>query len=205
MACCSHDHDCDASTCANASLHAFVDVPGVVAFNVVNDENAGRVCGPWESRHDDAREALVSDDDGELVIRIPFTADVKLRGIMVIGGGGGRAPREMRAFANRQDVDAVNAERKTPTQRWDLTRDDLGVLEYNTEAMSWQSTSSVTLYFPGNFNGEGETEIKYVGLRGESTGYDRDMIVTAVYEARPQPKDHEVPGDETQAATRLGM
>ncbi len=203
--CCSHDHDCDASTCGNASLHGFIDVPAVVAFNALDETAAPGVLRPWEARHDRTGRPLVSEDDGELVVRIPFTTDVKLRGIMVLGGASGRAPNEMRAFANRRDIDAVNASRKTPTQKWDLTVDEDGVLEYTTEAASWQSTSSVTLYFPSNFNGDGETEIWYIGLRGEGTGHDRDMIVTAVYEARPQPQDHEVPGDENAAASRLGM
>ena len=203
--CCSHDHDCDASTCGNASLHGFIDVPAVVAFNALDETAAPGVLRPWEARHDRTGRPLVSEDDGELVVRIPFTTDVKLRGIMVLGGAAGRAPNEMRAFANRRDIDAVNASRKTPTQKWDLTVDEDGVLEYTTEAASWQSTSSVTLYFPSNFNGDGETEIWYIGLRGEGTGHDRDMIVTAVYEARPQPQDHEVPGDENAAASRLGM
>jgi hypothetical protein len=146
----------------------------------------------------------VSEDDGELVIRIPFTTDVKLRGVMVLGGADGRAPREMRAFANRRDIDAMNASRKTPTQKWDLTVDEDGVLEYTTEAASWQATASVTLYFPANFNDDGETEIWYIGLRGEGTGHDRDMVVTAVYESSAQPQDHEVP-EENKAAARLGM
>jgi len=203
--CCSHDHDCDASTCGNASLHGFIDVPAVVAFNALDETAAPGVLRPWETRHERTGRPLVSEDDGELVVRIPFTTDVKLRGIMVLGGASGRAPNELRAFANRRDVDAVNASRKTPTQKWDLTVDEDGVLEYTTEAASWQSTSSVTLYFPSNFNGDGETEIWYIGLRGEGTGHNRDMIVTAVYEARPQPQDHEVPGDENAAASRLGM
>ena len=202
-ACCAHDHDCDASTCGNASLHAFVDVPAVTAYNVVDETHASAVIRPWDTRHDRTGHALVSDDDGEIVIRIPFTTDVKLRGIMVLGGANGRAPSEMRAFINRSDIDALNASRKTPTQTWELALDDDGVLEYNTDAALWQSTASVTLYFPRNFNEDGETEIWYIGLRGEGTGHDRDMVVTAVYEARAQPKDHEVPADEK--APRLGL
>jgi hypothetical protein len=203
-ACCAHDHDCDASTCGNASLHAFVDVPAVTAFNAREDDAAPGVIRAWERRHDRTGRALVSEDDGELVIRIPFTTDVKLRGVMVLGGADGRAPREMRAFANRRDIDAMNANRKTPTQKWDLTVDEDGVLEYTTEAASWQATASVTLYFPANFNDDGETEIWYIGLRGEGTGHDRDMVVTAVYESSAQPQDHEVP-EENKAAARLGM
>ena len=75
--CCSHDHDCDASTCGNASLHGFIDVPAVVAFNALDETAAPGVLRPWEARHDRTGRPLVSEDDGELVVRIPFTTDVK--------------------------------------------------------------------------------------------------------------------------------
>jgi hypothetical protein len=55
-----------------------------------------------------------------------------------------------------------------------------GVLEYQTDLTQFQAVSSLTLFFPTNLNGDGATEIWYVGLRGEGTGNRRDMIVTAV-------------------------
>ena len=147
-ACCAHDHDCDASTCGNASLHAFVDVPAVTAFNAREDDAAPGVIRAWERRHDRTGRALVSEDDGELVIRIPFTTDVKLRGVMVLGGADGRAPREMRAFANRRDIDAMNASlrpvrlcRNASSHATNATRD----LTVSTRCMKRSQRRSVAL------------------------------------------------------------
>ena len=49
-------------------------------------DNSGRlVFKPWEARLDKT-DRVDSDADEELLINIPFTGDVKLKGIVVIGG-----------------------------------------------------------------------------------------------------------------------
>ena len=49
-------------------------------------ENSGRlVFKPWERRLDKT-EFVESDADEELLINIPFNGDVKLKGLIVIGG-----------------------------------------------------------------------------------------------------------------------
>ena len=49
-------------------------------------ENSGRrIFKPWERRLDKT-EFVESDADEELLINIPFTGDVKLKGLIVIGG-----------------------------------------------------------------------------------------------------------------------
>ena len=49
-------------------------------------ENSGRlVFKPWERRLDKT-EFVESDADEELLINIPFSGDVKLKGLIVIGG-----------------------------------------------------------------------------------------------------------------------
>ena len=52
------------------------------------------------------------------------------------------------------------------------------------------------MFFPGNHANAGATEILFVGFRGEGTGNRRDMIVTAVYEARPMPQDHRTAAED---------
>ena len=54
----------------------------------------------------------------------------------------------------------------------------------------------MTMFFPGNHANAGATEILFVGFRGEGTGNRRDMIVTAVYEARPMPQDHRTAAED---------
>ena len=55
----------------------------------------------------------------------------------------------------------------------------------------------------GPIHGDGSTEIWYVGLRGEGTGNRRDMIVTAVYELKPNPSDHKTPAEDGAPAMGL--
>ena len=44
---------------------------------------------------------MVSDADSELLFNIPFSGNVKLKGIIVIGGDGETHPNKMRLFVNR--------------------------------------------------------------------------------------------------------
>jgi hypothetical protein len=143
-------------------------------------------------------EPLRSDDDPELMVHVPFISDVKVRGVMVIGGGSGSAPSRLKCWVNKApgEIDFANANRKTPTQQWDLAEDHDGTLEYQTDFTQFQAVSSLTLHFPTNLNDDGDTEIWFIGLRGEGTINRRDMIVTAVYESRAMPQDHKTPDDE---------
>ena len=53
------------------------------------------------------------------------------------------------------------------------TPEDLhGVLEYQTDFTQFQAVSSLTLFFPTNHNGDGATEIWYVGLRRGSRPFN---------------------------------
>ena len=63
---------------------------------------------------------------------------------------------------------------------------------------------SLDLHFPSNHARGGATHISFVGLKGEFSERQR-RAVDAVYEARPVPKDHTVPGGETGAGWNVGM
>ena len=74
-------------TCLNETVKRFHDHNMETAepenFQV---ENSGRlVFKPWERRLDKT-ECVESDADEVLLINIPFTGDVKLKGLIVIGG-----------------------------------------------------------------------------------------------------------------------
>ena len=63
-------------------------------------ENSGRlVFKPWERRLDKT-ECVESDADEELLINIPFTGDVKLKGLIVIGGEDDTHPDKVGIYLN---------------------------------------------------------------------------------------------------------
>ncbi|KAL2610889.1 hypothetical protein R1flu_022581 [Riccia fluitans] len=196
MACATHAHDCADHDCAASwSLYKHIDSPKIWALNEAVEGSAKSVFKSWERRLEFSNTCLRSnEDDPELILFIPFTSDVKIKGISIIGGPGGTSPRKMRAFINREDVDFSNAEELSPVQEWDLTENPNGELEYQTKFTRFQGVASLTLHFPLNF-GADATEIQYIGLRGEATSVKRDAVTTIVYEISPNPSDHKTPND----------
>ena len=203
--CCSHDHDCDESSCATSSLHNFVDVDKITSQNVQNESDCKNVFREWQKRLDVNPRGIKSDEnDCELLLRVPFTEDVKLTGVVFVGGQGGTHPATVKLFANDNlnKIDLENAHRKKATQTFDVQEDFQGMLEYETDRTKFSSISSVTIFVSKNvasLRGEDDvhTEISYIGSRGEASGKIRDMVVTAVYESKPMPEDHKVE-DELQ-------
>eukprot|EP00879_Flechtneria_rotunda_P025864 GHRR01027518.1.p1 GENE.GHRR01027518.1~~GHRR01027518.1.p1 ORF type:complete len:110 (+),score=25.96 GHRR01027518.1:1068-1397(+) len=100
----------------------------------------------------------------------------------------------MRAFINRDDLDFTTIANMMPVQEWDLQEVNItGLLEYPTQVAKFNGVYSLDLHFPSTF-GSDQAEIHFIGLKGEFSERQR-RAVEAVYEARPIPGDHKVPGD----------
>ncbi|KAL5227755.1 hypothetical protein ABZP36_016020 [Zizania latifolia] len=188
---CLHDHSCEDHNCAaDWSLFNHIDVPKVVALNESVAGSAKSVFKPWEQRLDTSGGFLESNEgDPELLVFIPFTSDVKVKSISVVGGPDGTSPSRMRAFINREGIDFSDAQNMQPVQEWELAENLRGVLEYQTRYSRFQGVANLTLHFPDNFGGD-TTKIYYIGLRGEATQNKRDVAATIVYEIMPNPSDH---------------
>ena len=82
--------------------------------------------------HDDrlSSATLESDpDDPELLLHVPFTAEVKISSFCIISSGD-TAPKRVRLFVNRENVDFSNVKETKEVQAFDLTPDSKGVIEY---------------------------------------------------------------------------
>ncbi|ONM41393.1 Thioredoxin family Trp26 [Zea mays] len=206
---CLHDHSCEDHNCAaDWSLYNHIDVPKVVALNESVPGSVKSVFKPWEQRLDTSGGFLESNEgDPELLIFIPFTSDVKIKSISVVGGADGTSPSRMRAFINREGIDFSDAQNMQPVQEWELAENLQGALEYQTRYSRFQGVANLTLHFSDNFGGD-TTKIYYIGLRGEATQKKqwnaililiascclsqnkRDVVATIVYEVMPNPSDH---------------
>lgn len=172
----------------------------VSALNEAVSGSVKSVFRPWEQRLNSTGGYLESNEgDPELIIFIPFTSDVKIKSISIVGGADGTSPAKMRVFTNREGIDFSDAQSMQPVQEWDLAENLQGVLEYQTRYSKFQSVGNITLHFPDNFGGE-TTEIHYIGLKGEATQLKRDVVATIVYELMPNPSDH-----KTRAETGGGL
>lgn len=188
-----HNHDCSEHDCAAGwSLYKSIDVPHVRALNEEVDGSAQGIFRPWDKRLDTDPVLESQDDDPELLIFIPFTSDVKIRSICVVGGGGGTSPARMRAFMNREDLDFSTANDLAAVQEWELVENLDGQIEYPTKAAKFQGVANLTLHFPTNLAGDGWTQISFIGFKGEATQNNRSKVASVVYEAMPNPKDHQV-------------
>ncbi|NWR78733.1 PITH1 protein, partial [Centropus unirufus] len=129
-----------------------------------------------------------SDDDEELLFNVPFTGNVKLKGVMVMGEDDGTHPAEMRLFKNIPHMSFDDTAREAE-QTFSLNRDPTGELEYPTKIARFSSVHHLSMHFPRNFGAE-TTKIFYIGLKGEWTEAQRHEVPICTYEAAARPADH---------------
>lgn len=173
----------------------------------LNEATAGSVLSafrPWHQRLEVPPSPLKSnDDDPELLIHVPFNGSVKLKAICIIGGYDGSSPSKLRVYINRDDLDFQNVAHLPPVQEWDLLENYNGQIEYPTHVAKFNGVHSIDLHIPSNF-GANVTEISFIGLKGEFEERRREAV-QAVYESKPLPQDHKVPGNESQTWNNVGM
>ena len=130
---------------------------------------------------------MESDADQELLFNIPFTGNIKLKGIIVIGSNDEQHPKKIRLFKNREKMTFDDV--SLADQEFNLEKDPTGTLEYNTKVVAFSSVYHLTLHFPTNFGGD-TTRIYYIGLKGEFSPAHRHGVTICTYESRPNVTDH---------------
>ncbi|PIO60818.1 hypothetical protein TELCIR_17677, partial [Teladorsagia circumcincta] len=88
---------------------------------------------------------VISDCDEELLFNVPFTGQVRISGLSVIGDDDGSHPAKIRVFKDRPAV---------------------GVVDYALKAAKFGTVSHLSIHVAKNF-GEEQTKVNYIGLRGE--------------------------------------
>lgn len=174
------------------SLYQKIDFSNLECLNESEEGSGKRVFRPWQSRLDKGETDFVSSDcDAEFLFNIPFTGNIKLKGLIVIGGEDDTHPSKVRLFKNRPHMTFDDVRCKAD-QEFDLVRDEEGVVEYNPKVVTFSSVHHLSLHFPSNFGGEDsdETKIYWIGLKGEFSEAQRTGVVNAVYESRPMMQDH---------------
>lgn len=191
---CDHNHEhngcCDHgdSSADNSgySLYQKIDTTNVECLNELVDGSGVKVFKSWSNRLD-KEDFVQSDCDAELLFNIPFTGDVKIKGIVVIAD---QELSKMRLFKSnlRMSFDDVSAE---ADQEFQVTHDPQGVIEYPVKPTKFFNVHHLTIHLVNNNKDDDSTPCKiyYIGLRGEFTRVNRDGIVIANYEIRPTEKN----------------
>ncbi|CAH0404799.1 unnamed protein product [Chilo suppressalis] len=184
-----HDHSGSEEMGIQYNLYVKIDLDNLQCLNE-RIEGAGKtVFKSWDKRLD-RTNFVESDADEELLFNIPFTGNVKLKGIRVASEDTECHPNKLRLFKNKPNMtfDEVTME---PDQIFDLQKDSESVLEYSPKVVTFSSVSHLTMHFPSNF-GADTTKIYYIGLRGEWTPGHRHGVTICTYEARPNLSDHKM-------------
>ncbi|VEN39042.1 unnamed protein product [Callosobruchus maculatus] len=182
----AHSHD-EGEQGIQYSLYAKINKEDLECLNETTEGSGKLVFKPWEDRLN-FDTYVESDVDEELLFNIPFTGNVKLKGIKVIGGDEDSHPARMRIFKNRPGMTFDEAASEAD-QEFELVKDSTGVAEYATKIVIFQNVHHLTLHFPRNFGAE-KTKIYYIGLKGEWSEAHHHGVTICTYEARPMADDH---------------
>ena len=166
----------------------------------------------WDRRNDPEPEVL-SDNDDQLIIHIPFTSSVKLTTFLFRPSSTPEyTPTTIKLFKNLPES-AVNFDDipEMPSAKITTTLESIPTVQDTTELVSfplapvkWGNTDTVTLFVEGSVGGD-HAGIQFLGFKGKSSGYSRQAPQNIVYESAPQLKDHsKVGADSLSSAHGFG-
>lgn len=189
-----HDHIPPPDTNEAQTLYAKINHDQVQTLNESEEGSGAAIIRKYTERLA-VEPILESDVDPELLITIPFTGLVRLHSLLIRSFADDRAPRQIRIFKNRSDLDFSSASELKPVQEVEFpqgtgvgTLENDGIVEFALNRAQLSNVTSVTLHVPTNYGGE-TTALTYIGLRGDWKELNRAPVVT-MYEAAANPADH---------------
>jgi hypothetical protein len=132
-----------------------------------------------------------------MVANIPvssFTGQVKLHSFLIRTSNSNSAPKDLKVFINRDDLDFPTASDLPATQEFYLSQTS-DVQEIPVKRALFGKVQSLTLFFVDNFGGgeEDVTRISYLGFKGDWMQLGK-APTNVLYEAAAQPGDHTLKG-----------
>ncbi|KAI0142357.1 DUF1000-domain-containing protein [Hypoxylon sp. NC0597] len=189
-----HDHSDDITPALQHSLYQHIKFDEISTMNeAAQDSGKAIVKKTWAERLQPEPE-LESDADEQILMTVPFTGQVKLYSILLRSSPSDSAPRTLKVFINRDNIDFETAEELAPTQTFELSQTS-EVQELPVKRALFGKVQRLTLFFEDNF-GDGEEEVtrlSYLGFKGEWMQLGRAPS-QILYEAAPNPNDHAVKG-----------
>ncbi|KAF4549405.1 PITH domain-containing protein [Elsinoe fawcettii] len=201
----AHDHTDDITPALQNHIYQQIDFSAINTLNEADPRSGAAICRKtWEERLNPEPE-LCSDADEQLLMHIPFTAQIRLHAIYVRTSPTSSAPQTLKVFVNRDDLDFSTAADLQPTQTFCLSQTS-DVQEVPVKRALFNTVRSLDLFFEDNWsNGEeDETRISYIGFKGEWMQLSREPV-NFLYEAAANPGDHKmVAGVRGEVGSRLG-
>ncbi|KAH8697033.1 PITH domain-containing protein [Talaromyces proteolyticus] len=186
-----HDHSNDTTPALQSLLYSQIQFDNVTTLNEsVSRSGAAILQKTWAERLNDHPE-LESDADEQLLMYIPFTGQVKLHALLIYTAPTPSAPKTVKLFKNRDDLDFSTASDLKPTQIVEIPEPIPGtdIFEVPLNRALWNTTTSITLFFEDNWNDEDTTKVGYIGFKGQFLALNREPV-SVMYEAAANPSDH---------------
>ncbi|KAL8999508.1 MAG: hypothetical protein Q9188_005872 [Gyalolechia gomerana] len=201
----SHDHSDETEPALQTLIWKQIDFESIRTLNESeSDQGAKIVEKTWPQRLS-AEPKLVSDADEQLLMFVPFTGVVKLHAVLLRSSEDSSAPKTLKLFSNRDDLDFSTASELQPTQTMELSQ-TAEIQELPVKRTLFGNTYNLNLFMADNF-GDDVTRIYWIGFKGEFMNLNREPV-EVLYEKAANPKDHNLIqgiGDMASPGTRHGM
>ncbi|KAF5134889.1 PITH domain-containing protein P35G2.02 [Metarhizium anisopliae] len=189
-----HDHSDDITPALQSSLYQQINFDEITTLNEsTRDAGKAIVKKTWAERLS-AEPELASDADEQLLMTVPFAAQVKLHSILIRTSPSLSAPKTLHLYVNHDNLDFSTAEDMDPVQKIELSQTS-DVQEIPIKRALFGRVQRLVLFFVDNF-GDGDEDvsrISYVGFKGEWTKLGK-APTNILYEAAAQPGDHKIKG-----------
>jgi hypothetical protein len=171
-----HNHQITEQT---KNLVKFIDLPKCKILNSKQPELLEKALINPENEN-----YMQSDLDNEILIRILFNSNIKLKAIAIRSNA-----KSLKCFTNNENLSFSSCQTTTPQQAWSLV-DFEGVVEYPTKIFKFSNVSSLTLLLEDPSE---PIKIFYIGFIGDVLDLKRAPVI-ADYELRPNLSDHKTGG-----------
>jgi hypothetical protein len=171
-----HGPDCNCSQCTLGEqeemivdLTSTVATDEVFALNEKSHLSCQKLFKTREEMLNRTDYCESNDGDSDLIIYIPFSYQVNIRSMRIIGGENGMTPGKIKIFVNKKesDIDFDLKEAKAEQEQLCEENPD-GAMSYPLKANKFHSVWSITIVVMYN-NGADNTRIYYIGFEGANT------------------------------------
>ena len=170
-----HGPECNCSQCIFGEEETLVDLTDVVsktevfALNEKEHLSCQKLFKTKEEMLDRTNYCESNDGDIDLIIHIPFSSQVNLKSMIIIGGEDGMSPAKIKIFVNKKvsDVD-FDLKDASPEQEQVCIENPEGTIPYYFKANKFHSVWSLTLVVMLN-HGADNTRFYYIGFYGANT------------------------------------
>lgn len=188
----AHDHSDDLTPAVQNHIYEQIDFSAILTLNESEPGSGSKIVQKtWTDRLSSQPE-LSSDADEQLLMHIPFTAQIRLHSILIRTSTTDSAPQTLKLYLNRDDLDFGTAASLQPTQTLELAQSN-DVQEVPVKRALFNTVRSLDLFFEDNW-GQGDedvTRISYLGFKGEWLKLSREPV-NFLYEAAANPGDHKL-------------